>query len=89
MTELEPYAEDFIRAANTLIRRAVAHEPRIKEAVTVDATGFETHARLNTAALTRRRARRLAANPRNGRGARTPMRSPSTATRTPRTRRQA
>lgn len=46
MTELEPFAEDFIKAANTLIRRAVAHEPRIKEAVVVDATGFETHARL-------------------------------------------
>ena len=46
MTELEPYAKDFIKAANILIRRAVKHEPRIKEGVTVDATGFETHARL-------------------------------------------
>lgn len=46
MTELEPYAKDFIKAANILIHRAVKHEPRIKEGVTVDATGFETHARL-------------------------------------------
>ena len=47
MTELEPYAEDFVKAANSAVfRRAVKHEPRIKEGVTVDATGFETHARL-------------------------------------------
>lgn len=46
MTELEPHARAFIKAANKLIGRAICHEPRIVENVWVDATGFETHATL-------------------------------------------
>jgi hypothetical protein len=46
LTELEPYADAFVEAANKLIRRCVRHEPKIIDHVWTDGTGFETHARL-------------------------------------------
>lgn len=44
LTELEPHAGAFVRAANRLIQKALRFDPEIADNIWVDATGFETHA---------------------------------------------
>lgn len=63
LTELEAHYEAFIKAANKLIQRALRFDPEIADNIWVDATGFETHARLEHCCENKKQCAERGGNP--------------------------